>query len=175
MHCHRYQTCRDGAKRGMTSVVLLKALLLGAISLNLLACATSPYRWTQLTQANFPAPVNQLITEYGNLLDQRHRSGYGEWDVSTTSEPPTATYACTPGEMCHIVVSRLHCTNAHSEKTDCAVRLDIDKKVCRLLLSERKQALSIRCPLDVVLIREKAGPGNIAIPPHSKHTTAVQF
>ena len=175
MHYQRYKTCRDRAAQGLMPMVMLRVLLLGVVSLSLFGCASSPYRWTQLTPANFPAPVNQIITEYGNLLDQRHRAGYGEWDISMIGEPPMATYGCPSHESCRIVVSKLHCTNANSEKTECAVRLDMDKKVCRLVLSERKLTLAIRCPLDIVLVREKAGPGSVATPPPSKHTVAVQF
>ncbi|MGH7230992.1 MAG: hypothetical protein ACREJU_06470, partial [Nitrospiraceae bacterium] len=91
----------------MATGTLFVAVLLAMISMNLAGCASPSYRWTQLTQASFPAKVNQIITEHGNLLDQRHRAGYGEWDVTAANEPPTATYACLPGDTCHIVVNRL--------------------------------------------------------------------
>ena len=173
MQCQRYL---DGVrKRVLTPVVLLKILLFGAISLSLVGCAVSPYRWPQLTKANFPAKVSQIITEHGNLLDQRHRAGYGEWNVRATSEPPVAIYACLPGDTCHIVVNKLLCTNAKLVKTECAVRLDVDKKVCRLLLPERNQGLSIRCPLDVVLAREKSGLGSGAKTHPSKPTAIARF
>jgi dienelactone hydrolase len=91
------------------------------------------------------------------------------------SEPPMATYTCLPHEACHIVVSKLHCVNAHSEKTECAVRLDVENKVCRLLLPERRQALAIRCPLDVVLAREQPGQGNEVKAPQSTTTAVASF
>jgi hypothetical protein len=173
MQCQRHH---DGVrKRILPPVVLLKSLLFGALSLTLVGCATTPYRWPQLTKANLPAKVSQIITEHGNLLDRRHRAGYGEWDVRATSEPPVATYACLPGDTCHIQVNKLLCTNAKVIKTECAVRLDVDKKVCRLMLPERNQNLSIRCPLDVVLVREKSALGSGAKTSPSKPTAIARF
>jgi hypothetical protein len=163
------------SKRGTTWVILFRAILFGAISLNVVGCAASAYRWTELPQTNFPSKVNQIITEHGNLLDRRHRAGYGEWNVSALSEPAMATYACLPQETCHIAVNRLRCTNAHLEKTECVIRLDVEKKVCRLLLPEKKHALAIRCPLDVVLARVKSEPVSEARTDTPKHTASARF
>lgn len=176
MQCRRYQEHHDGVRKQLlTPVILLRSLLFGALSLSLVGCATSSDRWPQLTKANLPAKVSQIITEHGNLLDRRHRAGYGEWDVKATSEFPVATYACLPDDTCHIEVNKLFCTNAKVIKTDCVVRLDMDKKVCRLMLPERNQNLSIRCPLDVVLVREKAGLGSGAKTSPSKPTAFARF
>jgi hypothetical protein len=172
MQCRHDHTER---KRETAWAAPFTAVLLCVIFLTFGCTGPSSYRWTELPQAQFPAQVNQIITEYGNLLDRRHRAGYGEWDVSAISEPPMATYTCLPHEACHIVVSKLHCVNAHSEKTECAVRLDVENKVCRLLLPERRQALAIRCPLDVVLAREQPGQGNEVKAPQSTTTAVASF
>ena len=113
MQCRHDHTER---KRETAWAAPFTAVLLCVIFLTFGCTGPSSYRWTELPQAQFPAQVNQIITEYGNLLDRRHRAGYGEWDVSAISEPPMATYTCLPHEACHIVVSKLHCVNAHSEK-----------------------------------------------------------
>ena len=178
MQSQRFQGHHNGAStRGMTPITLLKILLFCMISLNLTACATSPssYKWTHIAPSNFPAKVDQIITEYGNLLDQRHRSGYGEWDVRVTGDPPVATYICLSPGACQIIVNKLQCTNGHSKGTECAVRLDMNKKVCRLLVPEKQQALPIRCPLDVVLSHEESDPENVPSTSPSESTAAVRF
>ena len=156
------------------SVLITSTLISASISLSGCA-ASSTYRWTEFTEKNFPAKVSQIITVYGNLLDQKHRAGYGEWDVRVNADPPMATYECIPGEACQIVVSRLHCTNGRHEKTDCAIRLNRDHHVCKLWLFDRKQSLSIRCPLDVVLMPEKSDPSSTAQAFTSNHRRLVRF
>ncbi len=163
-------------KRCFSLRVLIRTLFFVTASITLLGCAaTSTYRWTEFTEKNFPAKVSQIITVYGNLLDQKHRAGYGEWDVRANADPPMATYDCISGEACQIVVSRLHCTNYRHEKTECAIRLNRDRHVCKLWLFDRQQSLSIRCPLDVVLVREKPDPSRTAETSTSIHRRLVRF
>ena len=167
----KYQTMG----KGIPSSILFVVVSIPTILFMLSACAASPYRWTALTSDKFPAKVSQIITVHGDLLDHRHRTGYGEWDVmKNTTEPPMASYACTRGTACQIVLTPLQCTNARLERMECSISLDPAYQVCRLLVSEKRQILPIRCPIDVVFVRGKLGPA-IATTHASTHTPMAQF
>src|SRR5262245_47588312 len=73
------------------------------------ACATESLEWQQRTEKDFPARVNWVISQFGNVLDAKRGLRYGTWTVTSGEGGPYANYQCPQDGICEINISNLQC------------------------------------------------------------------
>ena len=127
------------------------ALLAVACLLAMSGCASTDSReWQQRTEKDFPAGVNSIITQLGNVLDANSGLGYGSWTVTFGEGGPYATYQCPKDGICEIKVSNLQCSQFGSEGTPCQLIL-YKNAICEVIIPDKRKTFEIGCPLDVAL------------------------
>ncbi len=113
-------------------------------------CAEDHLLWTRFTENDFPARVNSIVTQLGNLLDSQNNLQYGQLTVAYDTEKPLASYQCPPDTYCKISISDLKCVHSIHGNTECEMRL-YQNGICKLALTKRNESFQIRCPYDVTL------------------------
>ena len=125
-------------------------------------CASTDSRdWQQRTEKDFPAGVNSIITQLGNVLDANSGLGYGSWTVTFGEGGPYATYECPKGGICEIKVSNLQCSQFGSEGTPCELIM-YKNAICEVVIPDKRKTFEIGCPLDIAL--KSKGEGVPAAP-----------
>ena len=120
-------------------------------------CASESYEWQRRTEKEFPARVDMMISQLGNVLDAGHGLQYGPWMVMSREGGPVATYQCPQGGICEIHITNLQCEHSNGDRASCEVIL-YKNAICELAVTGRRKVLEIGCPQEVALKPKGKGP-----------------
>ena len=121
-----------------------------ACALLLSGCASKSHEWQRHTEDEFPARVNWIISQVGNVLDAKRGLRYGSWTVTSGEGGPYATYECPQGGICEIKISNLQCQQSPGAPAACEIIL-YKNAICEVVIPEKKETLEIGCPISVAL------------------------
>jgi hypothetical protein len=142
-----------------------------AFALLISGCATHPLdlEWQRHTEEDYPARVNWIISQVGNVLDAKRGLRYGPWTVTSGEGGPSATYQCPQGGICEINISNLQCQQSTGGSAPCQLIL-YKNAICELYIPERRETLGIGCPIQVAL--KQKGEGETPSPEEAAATAA---
>lgn len=127
-----------------------------ACALMVFGCATDSLLWQRYTENDFPARVNSVTTQLGNVLDAKNELGYRTWTVKFGEGKPYASYNCPQNTICAIIISNLRCDHSAGGSASCELKL-YDNATCELVILETGETLKIQCPLNVSLEPKSKG------------------
>jgi hypothetical protein len=113
-------------------------------------CAADSLEWQRRTENDFPARVNWITSQVGNILDTERGLRYGSWTVTSGAGGPYATYQCPQGGICEVNIGNLQCQQSTGGPAPCALVL-YKNAICELVIPEKRETLEIGCPIQVVL------------------------
>ena len=141
-----------------------------ACALLVSGCATKSLEWQRQTENEFPARVNWIISQVGNVLDAKRGLRYGTWTVTSGEGGPYATYQCPQDGICEINISNLQCEQSTGGRSSCELVL-YKNAICELVIPEKRETLEIGCPIQVAL--KPKGKGEISTPAEAKAAAAA--
>ena len=113
-------------------------------------CASESLEWQRRTSNDFPARVDMVITQLGNVLDEKRGLQYGPWMVKSGEGGPAATYQCPEDGICEIKITNLQCEHTNGDRATCELIL-YKNAICELAVTGRRKVLEIACPTEVAL------------------------